>query len=165
MDAISKTFIWFSLSQRTSCYGRHLILESLLSDYSTAKTMLNDCESALADNTSKDLFGNKFKEEICRYLKAKTKPNDVFKGVASSNQPFRGDSLPSRVDRGRDSRGFTFSFKGLNFIRGKKFVSTTSQKRLQDLPQVHPLVGSLFPKEQLGRKVKVFSEKLGETVQ
>ena len=127
--------------------------------------MLNDWESALTDNTSKDLFGNKFKEEICRYLKAKTKPKDVFKGVASSNQPFRGDSLPSRVDRGRDSRGFIFSFKGLNFIRGKKFVSTTSQKRLQDLPQVHPLVGSLFPKEQLGRKIKVFSEKLGETVQ
>ena len=30
------------------------------------KTMFNNWESALADNTSKDLFGTKFEEETCK---------------------------------------------------------------------------------------------------
>ena len=96
MDVISKTlFSGVSLvaSQGISYYRRHLILESLLSDHKNVKTMLNDWESALAGNTSKDVFGNKFEEEICRSSKTKAKSKDVFKGIASSNRPFRGESL------------------------------------------------------------------------
>ena len=35
--------------------------------------MFNNWESALADNTSKDLFGTKFKEETCKSSKKKKK--------------------------------------------------------------------------------------------
>ena len=90
-------------------------MESLLSDYKKAKPTLNNWESALADNTSKDLLATKFEEEICRNSKAKTKSKDIFKGIASSNRPFGGGPLPNRDGRGRSNRGFTFSFKGLNF--------------------------------------------------
>ena len=120
-----------------------------MSDYKKSKTMLNDWEYTLEDNTSKDLFGNKFEEEICRSSKTKTKSENVFKGIESSNLPFRGGPIPSRDGRGHGNGGFTFSFKGLNFTRIKKFVSTTSQKSpvLQDLPEVHPRVRSLFPED------------------
>ena len=133
MDAISKTLdsvvsLLGQTSQRTSYYRRHLILESLKSDHKKTKTMLNDWQSALADNTSKDLFGNKFEEEICKSSKTKTKSKDVFKDIASSNQPFCGGLFASRGSRGHGNRGFSFRFKGLNFTSGKKFVSTTSHK-------------------------------------
>ena len=177
MDAISKTLdsivsLKDQASQRTSYYKRHLILESLLSDHKKAKTMLNDCESALADNMSKDLFGNKFEEKICRNSKTKTKSKNVFEGSASSNQPFRGGAFPSRGGRGRGNRGFAFIFKGLNFTRGKKFVSTTSHKFASSsrpspgssISEVFVSRGSSVPVPN-GRKVKVFSEKSGEIVQ
>ena len=133
MDAISKTLdsvvsLLDQNSQRTSYYRKHLILECLMSDHKKAKTMLNDWQSALADNTSKDLFGNKFEEEICRSSKTKTKSKDVFKDIASSNRPFCGGLFASRGGKEHGNRGFTFRFKGLNFTRGKKFISTTSQK-------------------------------------
>ena len=35
--------------------------------------MFNNWESALADNTSKDLFGTKFEEETCKSSKKKKK--------------------------------------------------------------------------------------------
>ena len=152
MDVISRTLdsvvsVVGQASQRTLYYRRHLILESLLSDPNKAKTMLNDWKCALVDNTSKDVFGNKFEEEICRSSKIKTKSKDVFKGIASSNQPFHGGPLLSRSDMGRSNRGFTVNFKGLNFTKGKRFVSTTSRKIASSsrLSQVHLLVRSLFP--------------------
>ena len=131
--------------------------------------MLNDWEFALEDNTSKDLFGNKFEEEICRSSNTKTKSKDLFKAIASSNQPFRVDPLPSSGGRESSNRGFTFSFKGLNFTRGKEFVSTTmtsSSRPSSGLPvsEVFLPRGSSVP-VPTGRKAKVFSEKLGETVQ
>ena len=154
MDAISKTLdsvvsLVGQAFHRTSYYRRHLISESLSSDNKIAKTMLNDCEFALADNRSKDLFGNKFEEEICRSSKTKTKSTDVFKGIASSNRLICGNPLPSLNGRERGNRGFAFSFKVLNLTRGKKFVSSTSQNLavLQGLPQFHPLVRSLFPED------------------
>ena len=47
--------------------------------------------------------------------KKKKKSKDIFKGIASSNQPFGRGALPNRDDRRRRNRGFTFSFIGLNF--------------------------------------------------
>ena len=41
------------VSLRTLYYRRYLILEYTLSDHKKGKTMLNDWESALTDNTSK----------------------------------------------------------------------------------------------------------------
>ena len=159
-------------SQRTSYYRRYLILESLLSDHKKPKTMLNDWESALADKTSKDLFSNKFEEEICRSSKTKNKSKDVFKAITSSNQLFRGGPLPSRGGRGRGNRGFTFSFKGLNFTRGTKFVSTSNQKvASSSRPSPGSPTSQVFVPSRssvpahTGRKDKVFSEKMGETVQ
>ena len=92
-------------------------MEYFFSDYKKTKTMFNNWESALADNTSKDLFGTKFEEETCRSKKKKKKKKskDIFKGIASSNQPFGRGALPNRDDRRRRNRGFTFSFIGLNF--------------------------------------------------
>ena len=98
MDAISKNLdLVVSLvgqaSQRTSYYRRHLILDFLLSEHKKPGRMLNDGVPALTDNTSKDLFGNKFEDEICRNSKTKTKSKDVFKGYLSSKQLFHGGPL------------------------------------------------------------------------
>ena len=121
---------------------------------------------------SKVLFGNKLKGEIYRGSKTKSKSKDVFKGIASSKRPFREDSLPSRSDKERGNRWFTIIFKSLNWSRGKKFVSTTSQKLASSSrPSLGSLINEVFvPRGSsvlvpTGRKVKVFSEKLGETVQ
>lgn len=177
MDAISKTLdsvvsLVGQAFHRTSYYRRHLISESLSSDNKIAKTMLNDCEFALADNRSKDLFGNKFEEEICRSSKTKTKLTDVFKGIASSNRLICGNPLPSLNGRERGNRGFAFSFKVLNLTRGKKFVSSTSQKLgSSSRPSpVSPISEVFVPRRSsvpvpTGRKVEVFSEKFRETVQ
>ena len=90
-------------TQRISYYRRSLILETLLSDHKQAKTMLNDWEGALSENTSKDLFGNKFEDEICKFSKTKKKSKDLFKGIMTSNsrRPFRKGSLPGRGGRGQ----------------------------------------------------------------
>ena len=140
MHAISKTLdsavsLVGQASQRTSYYRRYLILGSLLSDYKKAKTMLNDWKSALVDNTSKDLFANKFEKEICRSSKCKTKSKEVFKRICFYHQPKTCQDLGSL----RPSPGSPIS---------EVFVPR----------------GSSVP-VPTGRKVKVFSEKLEETVQ
>ena len=157
---------------RTSYHRRHLTSESFSSDHKKAKTMLNDCKFALADNRSKDLFGNKFEEEICRSSKTKTKSTDVFKGIASSIRLICGNPLPSRSVRGRGNRGFAFSFKVLNLTRGKKFVSSISQKLASSSrpSPVSPISEVFVPRRPsvpvpTSKKVEVFSEKFRETVQ
>ena len=104
--------------------------------------------------------------------KTKTKSKDVFKGIASSNRPFREGPLPSRDSRRCGNRGFTFSFKGLNFTRGEKFVFTTSQELASSSgPSLGSPISEVFvPRGSslavpTGRKVKVFSKKLEETFQ
>ena len=53
-------------SQSTAYYRKHMILESLLSDHKKAKSMLSNWEEALSDNfLPKNLFGDKFEEELC----------------------------------------------------------------------------------------------------
>ena len=134
--------------------------------------MLNDWDSALTGHTSKVLFGNKLKEEICGSSKTKTKSKDVFKCISSSKRPFCEDSLSSCGDKGRGNRWFTFSFKSLNLSRGKKVVSTTIQKLASSSrPSPGSPISEVFvPKESsvlvpTGRKIEVFSERLRETVQ
>ncbi|XP_066935624.1 uncharacterized protein [Clytia hemisphaerica] len=122
LEIISKTLdavtaLVGQASQRTSYYRRHLILESLFSDHKRAKVMLGDWETTLSENTTKDLFGNKFEEEICRSAKTKSKSKDVFKGMmkagSSSNQPFQRGPLPTsyRGGRGQSSGGQRGSFQ------------------------------------------------------
>ena len=95
MDVISRTLdsvvsVVGQASQRTLYYRRHLILESLLSDPNKAKTMLNDWKCALVDNTSKDVFGNKFEEEICRSSKIKPSQKMYLKVLHQAINPFTG---------------------------------------------------------------------------
>ena len=126
----------------------------------------------MTDHTSKVVFSNKLEEEIYRSSKTKSKSKDVFKGIASSKRPLREDPLPSRGDRGRGNRWFTFSFKSLNLSRSKKFVTTSSQKLASSS---RPFPGSPISEALVstgssvrvptGRKVEVFSEKVRETVQ
>ena len=133
--------------------------------------MLNDWESALADNTSKDLFSNKFEEEICRSSKTKTKSKDVFKSIASSNRPISWGPLAQMRWQGVAKENLPLASKILTspLVRNLSLPTAKNLPALRDLPQVHPLEISLFPQDLVpvptGRKVKVFSEKLGETVQ
>ena len=114
-------------TQRTSYYRRHLILESLLADNKQPKTMLNDWESALEENTSKYLFGDKFEEELCRSSKTKKKSKDIFKGLLKSGvtRPFRKGPLPTRGGRGQSSSSQTYSnnYRGgaSNYSKNQRF--------------------------------------------
>ena len=126
----------------------------------------------MTGHTSKVMFSNKLEEDIYRSSKTKAKSKDVFKGIASRKLPLREDPLPSRGDRGSGNRWFTFSFKSFSLSRGKKFVSTTSQKLAStSRPSPgSPISEALVSRESsvrvpTGRKVEVFSEKLRETVQ
>ena len=126
-----------------------MILDYSLSGHKKAKTMLNDWESALADNTSKDLFGNKFKQEICRSSKTKTKSKDVFKAIASSNQPIRGTACPAVVAGGVTTKDLPLASKFLTSpeVRNLSLLPAKNLPVLQDLPQVHSLVRSLFQED------------------
>ena len=82
-----------------------------------------------------------------------------------------GTPCPDEV-AGGGKREFTFSFKDINFTIGKKFVSSYSQKLASSsrpspgssIRDIFVPIGSSVP-VPTGRKVKVFSEKLGETAQ
>ena len=137
--------------------------------------MLNDWEYALADNTSKGLFVASSKRGFVEAQKQKPSRKIYSKVLRQAIDPFVGSPCPAVVvggGGGGGNSGFTFSFKGLNFTRGNKFVSTTSQKLTSSsrpspgspISEVFVPRGSSVP-VPTGRKVKVFSEKLREPVQ
>ena len=133
--------------------------------------MLNDWESALADNTSKDLFSNKFEEEICRSSKTKTKSKDVFKSIASSNRPISWGPLAQMRWQGVAKENLPLASKILtsplvrNFSSySQKLASSSRPSPGSSIRDIFVPIGSSVP-VPTGRKVKVFSEKLGETVQ
>ena len=108
--------------------------------------MLNDWESALADNTSKDLFSNKF-EEICRSSKTKTKSKDVFKSIASSNRPISWGPLAQTRWQGVAKENLSLASKILTSpeVRNLSLPTAKNLPVLRNLPQVHPLEISLLP--------------------
>ena len=115
--------------------------------------MLNDWESALADNTSKDLFSNKFEEEICRSSKTKTKSKDVFESIASSNRPISWGPLAQMRWQGVAKENLPLASKILTspLVRNLSLPTAKNLPALRDLPQVHPLEISLFPQGLLCR--------------
>ena len=113
-------------TQRTSYYRRHLVLEALLADNKQPKVMLNDWESALEENTSKDLFGDKFEEELCRSSRTKKKSKDIFKGLmkGGGTRLFRKGPLPTRGGKGQSSsQAFSSSYRGgaSNYSKNQRF--------------------------------------------
>ncbi|XP_066920955.1 uncharacterized protein [Clytia hemisphaerica] len=100
--------------QRTSYYRRFMILDTLITDNKTAKSMLSDWEKTISDNDSNSLFGNKFEEELCRSAKTKKKTKEVLKGLMSPNtpakqKPFQKGPRPSFSSRG--GRGQSSGFQ------------------------------------------------------
>ena len=111
--------------------------------------MLNDWKSALTGHTSKVLFGNKLKEEIYWSSKRKTKSKDYSKVLHQANDPFVRTPWPALVTRGVATGDLPLSSKVWTYPEARKLSLPPAKKLLvlQDLPQVHLLVRSLFPED------------------
>ena len=95
------------------------------------------------------MFSNKIKEKICRNSITKTKSKDLFKGIASSKiDPYVGAPFPA-VAGGVATDDLSLASKVLTSpeVRNLSLPAAKNLLVLQDLPQVHPLVKSLFPED------------------
>ena len=142
--------------QRTSYYRRFMILDTLIIDNKTAKSMLSDWEKTISDNDANSLFWNKFEEELCRSAKTKKKLKEVLKGLMSpitpaKQKPFQKGprpSVPSRGGRGQSPRLSTAIIhhpSGPDFRRGTT-TTTPGVRKSFPLPSVNlPVLKDFLP--------------------
>jgi len=160
---------------------RYNVLSGIFNDKKRAKSMIKEHKS-LIDHDDTYLFGEKFEEKVVKTQKMKLKTKQLLKDnqQPSKRTPFRGRLLSNRP-RGRGRAGFNTyyrsfqndnnnpqnnnnnSFRG----RGKNNFSTVVSNNIKSGLKVCPPGGAMsFPKgsnpgQVVGRKVRVFSGKLG----
>ena len=114
--------------------------------------MLNDWEYALADNTSKGLFVASSKRRFVEAQKQKPSRKIYSKVLRQAIDPFVGSPCPAVVVGGGGGGGVvTVDLPLVSKVLTSPEVTNLSLRPaknlpvLQDLPQVHQLVRSLFP--------------------